>query len=165
VSNSCVINQEKILLIHSFKAIACLSKLEYACIGAGLLKTVAVLDDDQALIELYQTVLEEEGYTVFPVPISKHLSQILARIGAVNPDILILDIHIPGLNSFEVIKSIQTSPELAQIRVLVCSASRPSLNALQGMLTREGLATPQVMEKPFDLDVLSQTISALAVKE
>lgn len=129
------------------------------------MKTVAVLDDDQALIELYQTVLEEEGYTVFPVPIFKHLSQILAKIGTVKPDILILDIHIPGLNSFEVIKGIQTSPDLAQVRVLVCSASRPSLNLLQEILTREGLATPQVMEKPFDLDVLSETISALAVSE
>jgi len=127
------------------------------------LKTVAVLDDDQALIELYQTVLEEEGYTVFPVPISKHLSQILAKIGAVNPDILILDIHIPGLNSFEVIKSIQASPELAQVKLLVCSASRPSLNTLHDMLTRDGLIAPQVLEKPFDLDVLSETIGALAV--
>lgn len=125
------------------------------------MKTVAVLDDDQALIELYQTVLEEEGYSVFPVPISKYLSQILAKIGEVSPDILILDIHIPGLNSFEVVKNIQTSPELAKIKVLVCSASRPSLSALQELLIKDGLEAPSVLEKPFDLDVLSQTISSL----
>jgi CheY-like chemotaxis protein len=129
--------------------------------GAGYLKTVAVLDDDQALIELYQTVLEEDGYAVHAVPISQHLSQVLAKINAAHPDILILDIHIPGLNSFDVVKSIQTNPETAKLKVLVCSASRPSLNTLQEMLTKDGLTAPLVLEKPFDLDELSETIGAM----
>lgn len=127
------------------------------------MKTVAVLDDDQALIELYQTVLEEEGYNVFPVPISNQLPKILAGISAVSPDVLILDIHIPGLNSIEIVKSIHASPDLSHLKVLVCSASRPSLNTLQELLNKEGLAAPQVLEKPFDLDELSQTIEALAL--
>lgn len=125
------------------------------------MKSVAVLDDDQALIELYQAVLEEEGYAVHPIPISKQLSQIIAKIVAVGPDILILDIHIPGLNSLEMVKSIETSPELASLKVLVCSASRPSLNALQELLVKEGLPSPPVLEKPFDLDELSQTVGAI----
>jgi CheY-like chemotaxis protein len=133
--------------------------------GAGYLKTVAVLDDDQALIELYQTVLEEEGYAVHAIPISTQPARILAKISAVNPDILILDIHIPGLNSFDVVKSIQTSPELATLKVLVCSASRPSLTTLQELLVKASLTPPQVLEKPFDLDELSQTLGAMLGKE
>ena len=129
------------------------------------MKTVAVLDDDQALIELFQTVLEEEGYAVQAIPISKHLSQILAKISTVKPDVLILDIHIPGLNSFDVVKSIQTSPELAALKVLVCSASRPSLTTLQELLVKDSLTPPQVLEKPFDLDELSQTLGAMLGKE
>ncbi len=129
------------------------------------MKTVAVLDDDQALIELYQTVLEEEGYAVHAVPIAKHLSQVLAKINAVHPDILILDIHIPGLNSFEVVKGILTNPEMAKVKLLVCSASRPSLSTLQEMLAKDGLTSPLVLEKPFDLDELSQTIDAMFSKE
>ena len=129
------------------------------------MKTVAVLDDDQALVELFQTVLEEEGYAVHAMPISNHLSKVLAKISAVHPDILILDIHIPGLNSFDIVKNIQIRPEMAKVKVLICSASRPSLNTLQEMLTNAGLTPPLMLEKPFDLDELSKTIGALLGEE
>lgn len=127
------------------------------------MKTVAVLDDDQALIELYQTILEEEGYRVHPVTISRQLSQILARISAVNPDVLILDIHIPGLNSFDILKSIEGYHELANLKVLVCSASRSSLTNLQELLVQANLTVPQILEKPFDLDELSQVVGRLVL--
>ncbi len=125
------------------------------------MKTVAVLDDDQALIELYQTVLEDEGYRVHPVAISRQLSQILTRISAVNPDILILDVHIPGLNNLDILKSIEASPNLTKLKVLVCSASRPSLNNLQELLVKANLTVPEFLEKPFDLDELSQVITGM----
>lgn len=125
------------------------------------MKTVAVLDDDQALIELYQTVLEEEGYSVRPVAITKQMPILLTRLSATNPDLLILDVHIPGLSSFEVLQSIGNNPELANLKVLVCSASRPSLNTLQEMLEKANLAVPQTLEKPFDLDELSQVVSSM----
>lgn len=122
------------------------------------MKTIAVLDDDQALVELFKTVLEDEGYAVHPVAISLQPAQILANLKAVNPDVLILDVHIPGLNSFDILKSIQTRPDLAKLKVLVCSASRPSLESLQALLAEANLANLQVLQKPFDLDELSQEI-------
>lgn len=122
------------------------------------MKTVAVLDDDQALVELYKTVLEDEGYAVYPVVISIHPAQVLANLKAVNPDVLILDVHIPGLNSLDLLKSIQTRPELAKLKVLVCSASRTSLDSFQALLTQANLVSPRVLQKPFDLDDLSQEI-------
>jgi CheY-like chemotaxis protein len=125
------------------------------------LKTVAVLDDDQALVELYQTVLEEEGYIVHPVKLLKQPAQILANIMAINPDVLILDIHIPGLNSFDIIKKLNSHPELSKIKVLVCSASRPSLSSLQGQLSDANLVIPRVLEKPFDLDELSRVVDSM----
>ncbi len=125
------------------------------------MNTVAVLDDDQALIELYQAVLEEEGYRVHPVAISRQLSQILTRISAVNPDILILDVHIPGLNSLDILKSIEACPNLAKLKVLVCSASRPSLNNLQELVVKANLTVPEFLGKPFDLDKLSQVITGM----
>jgi DNA-binding NtrC family response regulator len=127
------------------------------------LKTVAVLDDDQALIELYQTILEEDGYRVHPVAISRQLSQILTGISAVNPDVLILDIHIPGLSSFDILKNIEGYHELANLKVLVCSASRPSLTNLLELLVKANLTVPQILEKPFDLDELSQLVDRLVL--
>jgi CheY-like chemotaxis protein len=122
------------------------------------LKTVAVLDDDQALVDLYKTVLEDEGYTVHSVAISRQPAQILADLKTVNPDLLILDVHIPGLNSFDILKSIQTRPDMAKLKVLVCSASQPSLDSLQALLAEAHLVNPSVLQKPFDLDDLSQEV-------
>jgi CheY-like chemotaxis protein len=122
------------------------------------LKIVAVLDDDQALVELYKTVLEEEGYAVHSVAISRQPAQVLADLKTINPDLLILDVHIPGLNSFDILKSIQTRPDMAKLKVLVCSASQPSLDSLKALLAEAHLVNPGVLQKPFDLDDLSQEV-------
>ncbi len=125
------------------------------------MKTVAVLDDDAALVELYQTILEEEGYAVKPVIFSKKLAQVLDNITATQPDGLILDVHLPGLGSFEIMQGMAANPCLVGVQVLVCSASRPSLQILTQLMTEAGLPMPPILEKPFDLDELVGSIGAL----
>lgn len=126
------------------------------------MKTVAVLDDDETLVELYKSVLEEEGYAAKEVIFSKNLPTILENIRATQADVLILDVHLPGLGSFEIIQGMEADAELARIAILICSASRPSLTILRRMIVQANLSIPEVLEKPFDLDDLCEVVQKLA---
>ena len=125
------------------------------------MKTVAVLDDDQSLVELYQTFLGEEGHEVRAVVFSPEVPTILENIRATDPAMLILDVHLPGLGSFEIMQGMLEDPKLASVRVLLCSASRPSLKALTQTMEKAKLKMPTVLEKPFDLDNLANIVNRL----
>ncbi len=125
------------------------------------MKTVAVLDDDDSLVELFQTFLSEEGYAVKRVVFSKILPEILENIRVTQPDLLILDVHLPGLGSFEIMQGISADPGLKDIAILVSSASRPSLGILQQLMKNAQLKMPMILEKPFDLDELARAVETL----
>lgn len=128
------------------------------------MKKVAALDDDESLLELYQTVLEDEGYGMEAVVFNRQLDLLLENIRATQADMLILDIHLPGLGSFEIMQAMKADPELAALPILVCSASRPSLNVLRELMVGVNLQMPTVLEKPFDLDELLRSIEDLIGK-
>ncbi len=122
------------------------------------MKVVATLEDDESLIELYQTILEDEGYTVNPVTFTKDLKQLLNNIRLTQPDMLILDAHLPGLGSYEIMQGMLADKELTELPVLICSASRPALRSLGTLMENAGSKMPVTLEKPFNLDDLSNCI-------
>ncbi|HEX2911297.1 MAG TPA: response regulator [Chloroflexia bacterium] len=128
-------------------------------------KVVAALDDDASIVELYKTILEEEGYRLRPVVFSPRLPVVLENIRKTRPHLLLLDIHLPGLGSFEIMQGMLSDEELAQIKVLVCSASRPSLEALRNLMHEAGSPMPAVLEKPFDLDDLLKLVRELTLED
>ena len=125
------------------------------------MKTVAVLDDDDSLVELYHTFLEEEGYKVKRAIFSRHLPEVLENIRHTQSDMLILDVHLPGLGSFEIMQGMYADEQLKQLPILVCSASGPSLKALHRLMTEANLTMPKTMEKPFELDDLAASVAEL----
>ena len=126
-----------------------------------MMKLIATLDDDQSLLDLYKTSLEDEGYQVEAIDLSSDTAQLLDNIRRLKADMLILDVHIPGINSFRVLKCMQENTGLSGLPVLICSASRPSLLALRNLLDQTGLPMPLTLEKPFDLDDLSRCVTTL----
>lgn len=125
------------------------------------LKTVAVLDDDPALIELYRTILQEEGYRFVPISYTSDFASLMRSIWQANADLLILDIRIPGVDSFEVIEALETTSKVKKPKILVCSASRNEIKAMEQKLHESALAVPTILEKPFDLDDFVTQVQSL----
>jgi len=80
-------------------------------------KKILLVDDDESIQLLYQEELSEEGYQVFPV---LNGDEALARFNAECPDLVILDIQMPGLNGIEVLRQMKMIN--ASIPVILSSA-------------------------------------------
>lgn len=77
---------------------------------------ILLVEDDPMLTELYQTKLEMEGYRV---SVATDGEQGVAQAGKVKPDLILLDIMLPKLNGFEVLKAVKKDKATAGIPVIV----------------------------------------------
>jgi CheY-like chemotaxis protein len=80
--------------------------------------TAIIADDDSALVQVLTIRLKRLGFTVFRSPDAMH-----ALLGAhrLRPELLIVDIHMPGGNGLSVSEMIYSDPHLANIAVIVMS--------------------------------------------
>ena len=83
-------------------------------------KTVLVIDDNANGRELVRTVLEKLGYIVHEACDGR---EGLTAAGNLLPDLIVLDLHMPGLTGFEVIERLRQSDALAATPVLALTAS------------------------------------------
>jgi CheY-like chemotaxis protein len=84
------------------------------------MKTVLIADDKEAGRELVRTVIENTGYTVVEACDGPDA---LRRARELSPDLIILDIHMPGLDGFGVITELRRDPKFATTPVMALTAS------------------------------------------
>ncbi|MCP4898933.1 MAG: response regulator [bacterium] len=83
------------------------------------MKRVFVVDDEPDVVELLRTILESEG---FDVGVATEGSTALEQILSNPPDLLILDLMMPDIDGFELLKLLRLDSAGAQIPVLIVSA-------------------------------------------
>jgi len=81
------------------------------------MKTILLVDDDESIQLLYREEFEEAGYHVESV---YNGDEALAKFREVDPDLVILDIQMPGLNGIEVLRQIKMIN--AEVPVILSSA-------------------------------------------
>ena len=115
-------------------------------------KKVLVVDDDPDVRLFSVTVLEENGYT----PLEAEDGEIgLKMIKAEKPDLVILDLMLPGLNGYEVCKRLkETIPE---IPIVMLTAKSQESDIVTGL----DLGADDYITKPFSILELLARINAL----
>lgn len=83
----------------------------------GRMEKILVVDDEENIRLLYQEELEEEGYTV---EVAAHGQEALDKLGTFNPDLITLDIKMPGMDGVETLQRIREVKR--NIPVILCSA-------------------------------------------
>ena len=116
--------------------------------------TVLVVDDVADARELLSTILTLGGYEVVEAATGY---EALRRVEE-SPDLVVLDVHLPDMDGFEVCRRIKTDPRTATMPVVQVSAifSRTQ-DRVQGL---EGGADAY-LTKPFEPDLLVATVNAL----
>src|SRR3990167_3451635 len=77
---------------------------------------VLVVDDDQALLEMYTMRLKEEAFEVI---VARNGEEALARAVDSKPDVILLDVMMPKVNGFDVLDILKSTPETKKIPVLI----------------------------------------------
>jgi two-component system cell cycle response regulator DivK len=81
--------------------------------------TILIADDDAASLELLKDALAVPGYRIVE---SSDGSDALLKVQSETPDIVLLDIQMPGLGGFEVLRAIRALKPLVPCRVLAVTA-------------------------------------------
>jgi len=81
------------------------------------MKKILVVDDEESIRLLYKEELEEEG---FVVEVAKDGEEALKQLSLFKPDLITLDIKMPGMNGIETLKRIREVER--QLPIIMCSA-------------------------------------------
>ena len=81
------------------------------------MKKILVVDDEESIRFLYQEELEEEG---FAVEVAKNGEEALEKLPRFKPDLVTLDIKMPGMDGIEALKKIREIER--KIPIIMCSA-------------------------------------------
>jgi DNA-binding response OmpR family regulator len=107
---------------------------------------VLAVDDVPDNLFLLQTILEMEG---FVVDVATNGSTALRKIKATPPDLILLDVMMPGMNGYEVTQQIRQDDSLPSIPILLISA-HDEASALRGI----ELGANDFICKPIDFNEL-----------
>ena len=114
--------------------------------------TVLVVDDDPSIIELVEIALEDQGYVVLSAVNGAALQIARDR----QPDVILLDILMPGMDGVEVSKRLRADPATARIPIVAMSAQ----DRLQ--LASAQMVVDDRLSKPFEIAGLYTTVARWA---
>ncbi|MCL4238304.1 MAG: response regulator [Anaerolineae bacterium] len=85
---------------------------------------VMIVDDELGLLELFAAMVRPLGCRVL---LAHGGQQALVLLGEQTPDLLILDLAMPGVNGYDVLRRVKEVPRLDAMRVMVLTATGPSV--------------------------------------
>jgi len=82
-------------------------------------ESILVVDDQPLTIKLIQSILAGEGYQV---RVAANATEALQAIQSSEPNLILMDIHLPGLDGLALTKLLRSNPELRHVKIIAISA-------------------------------------------
>jgi len=118
-----------------------------------------MVDDEPVMLEIVQALLEEEGYRHF-VSLGDS-TQAVDKLISADPDILLLDLDMPEVDGFEVLKRVRMIDNYQHLPVIILTASENPDNKLKAL----ELGATDFLSKPVDPSELALRVrNTLAAK-
>jgi len=115
---------------------------------------VLVVDDERDILELVKYNLDKEGYQVTVVATGEDA---LAATRTKMPDIVILDLMLPGVDGLEVCRRLKADPKTRSIPIVMLTAKGDEADVVTGL----ELGASDYVTKPFSPRVLTARIKAV----
>lgn len=115
------------------------------------LKKILVCDDEISILNMIKIFLTKEGYEVITANCGR---EALSLISSKSPDLIILDVMLPDINGFDILKTISTK---YKIPVIMLTAKSDTVDKILGL----EFGADDYVTKPFDMRELSARIKAL----
>ncbi|MDA7921995.1 response regulator [Verrucomicrobiales bacterium] len=118
---------------------------------------VLLVDDEAGFTQLLKMNLEKSGG--YEVMIENDSTQAFTTALSFEPDAIILDIVMPGMDGGDVQAQFQQSPKLAKVPVVMLTALVDSAELSEGAVAQVGATT--VLPKPVDLSLLLRVLEEM----
>lgn len=102
-----------------------------------------IADDDPEILAMLSLRLSKKGYTVVEAVDG---IQTLRQAREKNPDLVILDVMMPGKNGWEVARELRADPQLRNVGIVMLTAIGEKVNELTSPL----YGADEYVDKPFD---------------
>ena len=120
--------------------------------------SVLVVEDEDNIALALDFLLTREGYTHDRVADG---DAALPRIRAMQPDLVLLDVMLPGASGYEICQTIRLDPSLKAVKILMMTARGSSIERRKGLaIGADGFIT-----KPFELKELRDEVRRLLAPE
>ena len=124
----------------------------------SLKKTAVIIDDEEEMTHLLKIELEQAGYNAY---VAYDGEEGFRQIRKVNPDVVILDILMPGLDGFEMLRILKADDTTKDIPIVVLTAKVHAKDIQKG----KELGASLYIKKPFDAVKLIQAIHEIVEKD
>ncbi len=117
------------------------------------IRKILLVDDSKTELHYLSDLLGKRGYTVRT---AENGEEAMRRLGEDKPDLILMDVVMPGQNGFQLTRAITRDPRFANVPVIMCTSKSQETDKVWGM--RQGAR--DYIVKPVNADELVAKIHA-----
>ena len=118
------------------------------------IKKILIVDDSKTELMFMTDLLTKNG---FSVKTAENAEDAFRRLAEEKPDLILMDVVMPGLNGFQATRAISRDPETRLIPIILCTSKSQETDKIWGM--RQGAR--DYIVKPVNRDELLEKIAAI----
>jgi DNA-binding response OmpR family regulator len=115
---------------------------------------ILIVEDDRDIADLVRHYLVRAGHTAEVIASGEH---VLPRVGQRRPDLLVLDLMLPGFHGLEVCRALRSQPSTADLPIIMVTARAEEADRIAGL----ELGADDYVTKPFSPKELVARVAAL----
>ena len=117
-------------------------------------RKILVVEDDADQLELVRLTLEKAG---FAIGTAANGSDALVKTHSISPDLIILDLMLPGLNGFDICETLRKNPATASVPIIMLTGLCSQFGRLAGLES----GASDFLTKPFKAEELVSKVDKL----
>ncbi|MEM7552751.1 MAG: response regulator [Cyanobacteria bacterium P01_A01_bin.84] len=118
------------------------------------MNTVLVVEDGVTDMEVISRYLQQAGYSVITATSSEEAQE---KLNNSIPDVIFLDVILPGKSGFEICRELKNNPSTSQIPIVFCSTKNSDVDKMWGNM----LGADAYLSKPVQKDELEGVLQKL----
>ncbi len=119
-----------------------------------MVRKILIVDDEKDIVDLVAYNLEKEGYEILKAFDGE---KALALVRTKRPDLVVLDLMLPGIQGLEVCRRLRRDPSTAQVPIIMLTAKGDEVDRVLGL----EIGADDYVTKPFSVKELTARIRAV----
>lgn len=117
-------------------------------------KTVLIVDDEPNIVVPLEFLMEQNGYSVLAAGSGEEALEVISKH---TPDLVLLDIMLPGIDGYEVCEIIRLEPKWRDMKIIFLTAKGRDVDMAKGMV----LGADAYIIKPFSNVEIIENVAKL----